>query len=101
MQLELEKTIGIPEIASAHGRGFGAAFRGPHVALRFEIPAAGAVKFSLMDLQGRVVYAMDLGNRAVGAYFETLAAAGISRGRYVGVLQVDGRVTDKVLMLRK
>ena len=101
MRLELEKTIGIPEIASAHGRGFGAAFRGPHVALRFEIPAAGAVKFSLMDLQGRVVYAMDLGNRAVGAYFETLAAAGISRGRYVGVLQVDGRVTDKVLMLRK
>ncbi|MBQ2561295.1 MAG: hypothetical protein II565_12035, partial [Fibrobacter sp.] len=100
-EISIEKTIGIPEIAAAHGRGFGAAFRGPHVALRFEIPAAGAVKFSLMDLQGRIVYAMDLGSRAAGAYFETLAADGIARGRYVGVLQVDGRVADKVMMLRK
>ena len=98
--LELEKSVGLRKVATSFGTRFGAAFRGQHVALRFEIPAAGAVKFTLMDMQGRVVYAADLGKRAAGAHFETVAAEGIARGRYVGVLQVNGKVTEKVLMAR-
>ena len=58
------------------------------------------MKFMLMDMQGRAVYAADLGNRAAGAYFETVAAESIARGRYVGVLQVNGKVTEKILMAR-
>lgn len=98
--LELEKSVGLRKVATASGARFGAAFRGQHVALRFEIPAAGAVKFMLMDMQGRAVYAADLGNRAAGTHFETVAAEGIARGRYVGVLQVNGKVTEKILMAR-
>ena len=71
------------------------------MALRFVIPDAGAVKFSLMDMQGRIVKAFDLGKRAAGAYFETVAAEAIGRGRYIGVLQLNGRVTDKVMLLKK
>lgn len=98
--LELEKSVGLRKVATPSGARFGAAFRGSNVALRFEIPAAGAVKFSLMDMQGRVVRAFNLGNRVAGTYFETLAAETLSRGRYVGVLQVNGKVTEKVLMAR-
>ena len=98
--LELEKSVGLRKVATPSGARFGAAFRGSNVALRFEIPAAGAVKFMLMDMQGRAVYAADLGNRAAGAYFETVAAESIARGRYVGVLQVNGKVTEKILMAR-
>jgi hypothetical protein len=71
------------------------------VALHFEIPDAGAVKFSLMDMQGRIVKAFDLGKRAAGEYSETVAAEEIARGRYIGVLQLNGRVTDKVMLLKK
>ena len=98
--LELEKSVGLRKVATPSGARFGAAFRGSNVALRFEIPAAGAVKFMLMDMQGRAVYAADLGKRAAGAHFETVAAEGIARGRYVGVLQVNGKVTEKILMAR-
>ena len=98
--LELEKSVGLRKVATPSGARFGAAFRGSNVALRFEIPAAGAVKFMLMDMQGRAVYAADLGNRAAGTHSETVAAEGIARGRYVGVLQVNGKVTEKILMAR-
>lgn len=101
MQLEIEKTVGNPEIAAVPGFGFGAAFRGPHVALRFDVPAAGAVKFALMDMQGRVVRTFNLGLRAAGAYSEALDAGAIARGRYVGVLQVNGRVAGKALLLKR
>ena len=101
MQLELEKTIGIPEIATASELGFGAAFRGPHVALRFGLASAGVAKFSLLDVQGRVVRSFELGRRAAGTYFETLAVENLARGRYIGMLQVNGKVNHKVLMLKK
>ena len=101
MQLEIEKTVGNLEIAAVPGFGFGAAFRGSHVALRFDVPAAGAVKFALMDMQGRVVRSFNLGRRAAGSYFETLAVESLARGRYVGVLQVDGRVAEKALFLKR
>ena len=100
-ELNIEKTTGVRarEIVVTHS--LGAAFRDGHVALRFVIPDAGAVKFSLMDMQGRIVKAFDLGKRAAGEYSETVAAEGIARGRYIGVLQVNGRVTDRALLLKK
>ena len=76
----------------------GAVFQGQFVALRFEIPTAGSVKFSLVDMQGRVVRAFDLGRRATGAHFETLDAGEIARGRYVGMLHVDGKANNKVIL---
>lgn len=100
-EVNIDKTTGVRarEIVVTHS--LGAAFRDGHVALRFVIPDAGAVKFSLMDMQGRIVKAFDLGRRAAGEYFETVAAEGIGRGRYIGVLQVNGRVTDRALLLKK
>ncbi len=79
----------------------GAVFQGGGVALRFETSAAASVKFSLVDMQGRVVRVFDLGRRATGAHFETLDAGEIARGRYVGVLQVNGKATEKVMLLKK
>ena len=80
---------------------FNAALNGNYIALRFGLASAGAVKFSLLDMQGRVVRSFELGRRAAGTYFETLAVESLGRGRYVGVLQVDGRVTEKTLLLKK
>jgi hypothetical protein len=79
----------------------GAVFQGGSVALRFETSAAASVKFSLVDMQGRVVRVFDLGRRATGAHFETLDAGEIARGRYVGMLHVDGKATEKVILLKK
>ena len=79
----------------------GAVFQGGDIAVHFEIPAAAAVKFSLIDMQGRVVRVFDLGRRATGVHFETLNAGEIARGRYVGVLQVGGMATEKVMLLKK
>ena len=98
--LYLEKTTGIvaPQVAKAR---FNAALTGGHIALRFGIPADGTVKFRLLDMQGRAVHAFDLGHRSAGDYFETLAVEGLARGRYVGVLQVDGRVAEKALLIKR
>ena len=82
-------------------RSFGAKFDGGLVALRFEIPAAGPVKFMLLDMQGRVVNTADLGRRAAGRYFETLDVVELVRGRYIGVLQVNGKATEKTMLLKK
>jgi len=79
----------------------GAMFQGGSVAIRFETSAATSVKFSLVDMQGRVVRAFDLGRRATGSHFETLDAGEIARGRYVGMLHVDGKATEKVMLLKK
>lgn len=101
VELTIEKTTGarVRNVVVMHS--LGAAFRDAHVALHFGIPDAGAVKFLLMDMRGRVVKAFDLGRRAAGEYFETVAAEGVVRGRYIGVLQVNGRVTDKVMLLKR
>ena len=82
----------------AKSRSFGAKFDGGLVALRFEIPTAGAVKFSLVDMQGRVVKSADLGHRATGSHFETLNVENIARGRYVGVLRVNGKSNGNVVL---
>lgn len=85
----------------AKSRSFGAKFDGGLVALRFEIPAAGPVKFMLLDMQGRVANTADLGRRAAGSYFETLDVVELVRGRYIGVLQVNGKATEKVILLKR
>lgn len=101
VEIDIEKTTGARVRNAVVTHSLGAAFRDGLVALHFEIPDAGAVKFSLMDMQGRIVKAFDLGKRAAGEYSETVAAEEIARGRYIGALQLNGRVTDKVMLLKK
>lgn len=101
VEIDIEKTTGarVRNVVVMHS--LGAVFQGGDIAVRFEIPAAAAVKFSLIDMQGRVVRVFDLGRRATGVHFETLNAGEIARGRYVGVLQVGGMATEKVMLLKK
>jgi len=89
------------ELATKSGLRFGAVFQGGSIALRFEIPAAAAVKFSLVDMQGRVVRAFNLGHRVAGVHFEARSVENMPRGRYIGVLQVNGRATEKVILLKR
>ncbi len=89
------------ELATKSGLRFGAVFQDCNIAVHFEIPAAAAVKFSLVDMQGRVVRAFNLGNRTAGTHFETRSVENLPRGRYVGVLQVNGRATEKTMLLKK
>jgi hypothetical protein len=89
------------EKSRVDGSSFGVSLQGAYVAVRFEIPVPGSVKFALLDMQGRVVKLSDFGNRAAGAYFETLSTEGIARGRYVGALQVNGRVAEKRVLFVK
>lgn len=98
--LAIEKSTGVvaPQVVKAD---FNAALDGANVALRFGLASAGVAKFSLLDVQGRVVRSFDLGRRAAGDYFESLAVESLARGRYIGMLQVNGKVNHKVLMLKK
>ena len=84
-----------------HEVHFSASLSGNHIALRFGLQATDMVNFSMLDMQGRVVRSLDLGPRDVGDYFETLDVEGIARGRYVGVLQVNGKVAEKALLLKR
>lgn len=103
MELRVESPTDVrsSEMAVVRNTSFGAVFQGGDIAVRFEIPAAAAVKFSLVDMQGRVVRAFDLGHRVAGAHFESLDAGEIARGRYIGVLQVGGKATEKVMLLKR
>ncbi|MBR4722541.1 MAG: hypothetical protein IK053_05745, partial [Muribaculaceae bacterium] len=94
-------TVRIQNQTLAKSHSFGAKFQGGDIAVQFEIPTAGSVKFSLVDMQGRVVKMADLGSKAAGSYFETLDVAEIARGRYVGVLQVGGKAVQKTTLLKK
>lgn len=96
-----EESVAVRRKTVAKTQTFGAKFQGQLISLRFEIPTAASVKFSLVDMQGRVVRAFDLGRRATGAHFESLDAGEIARGRYVGMLHVDGKATEKVMLLKK
>ena len=60
-----------------------------------------AVKFSLIDMQGRVVRTFDLDHRAAGVHFETRSVENLPYGRYIGVLQVGGKATEKVMLLKR
>ena len=87
--------------APAFDGQFSAMLKGNTVALHFGLESAGVTRFSLFDMQGRAVRSFDLGQRSAGAYSEALDAGAIARGRYVGVLQVNGRVAGKTLMLKR
>lgn len=63
--------------------------------LAFTIVKSGTAKLNSMDMQGRVVYSKDMGVRAAGAYAETLDLKALDGGRYIGVLQVNGRITAR------
>ena len=99
--LDIKIGIHIGETTIVHSNALDAKFHGAHVSLRFKIPSAGSVKFSLFDTQGRVVRKFDLGHRAAGAYSETLGAENIARGRYIGILQVGGKSVEKTVLLKK
>ena len=101
LRVESPTSVRFSEKVVVRNASLGAVFQGGSVALRFETSAAASVKFSLVDMQGRVVRAFDLGRRATGVHFETLNAGEIARGRYVGVLQVGGMATEKVMLLKK
>ena len=101
LRVESPTDVRFSEMAVVRNASFGAVFQGGDIAVRFEIPAAAAVKFSLVDMQGRVVRAFDLGHRAAGAHFETRSVENLPRGRYVGVLQVNGKATEKTMLLKK
>lgn len=87
--------------APAFDGQFSAMLKGNTVALHFGLESAGMTKFSLFDMQGRMVRMFNLGQRSAGAYSEALDAGAIARGRYVGVLQVNGRIAGKTLMLKR
>ncbi|WP_073425363.1 GLUG motif-containing protein [Fibrobacter sp. UWB7] len=101
VEIDIEKTTGarVRNVVVMHS--LGAVFQGGDIAVRFEIPAAAAVKFSLIDMQGRVVKLLDLGQHSAGTHFETRSVENLSRGRYIGVLQVNGKATEKVMLLKK
>ena len=94
-------TVRIQNQTLAKSHSFGAKFQGGDIAVQFEIPTAGSVKFSLVDMQGRVVKMADLGSKAAGSYFETIGVDNLSRGRYVGVLHVNGKAVQKTTLLKK
>ena len=100
-KLELASSNGIPKIAIARSANFKVAFQNAHVTLLFEIPKAAPVKFTLVDMQGRAVKTVDLGQHSAGTHFETLDVAEVGRGRYIGILQVGGKAVEKAMLLKK
>lgn len=66
--------------------------------LSFTTVKSGSVKFCLMDMQGRIVYLKNMGNRAAGAYVETLDFTAVDKGLYIGALQVNGRVSERTML---
>ena len=97
--IDLGESVGIAaQIAVAK---FNAVFGSTQIALRFGLASAGVAKFNLLNMQGRVVRTFDLGKRSAGTHFETLAGEGLARGRYIGVLQVNGKMTEKALLLKR
>ena len=93
-----EEPVNIRNRSVAKVQSFGAVFQDGYIDVQFEIPTAGVVKFSLVDMQGRVVKMADLGHRAVGAYSEKFGVDNLSRGRYIGMLQVNGKSIEKVML---
>jgi hypothetical protein len=98
---DVERSSGIYEFESVSGLGFGALFKGSLLVLRYDMPAAGTIRFTLVDMQGREVRSLDLGHRIVGAYRETLVVDGIADGPYIGVLLLNDRVVRSGVLLKK
>lgn len=83
-----------------HGR-FNAKLVGGYISLRFDLLTSGEVRYHLLDMQGRTIRTVDFGYLAAGSHFKTATVEAIPRGRYIGLLQVNGRVTEKVFFLNR
>ncbi|ACX75096.1 hypothetical protein FSU_1981 [Fibrobacter succinogenes subsp. succinogenes S85] len=81
-------------------RSFGALLKNGKIEIRFEIPSAAVVNFSLLDMLGRTVKTQNIGRRAAGLHYEMFDAVNLTRGRYVGVLNVNGKVYEKSFLLK-
>lgn len=79
---------------------FGALLKNGRIEIRFEIPSDAVVKISLLDMQGRAVKTQSLGHRAAGLHYEMFDAENLARGRYFGVLNVNGKVYEKSMLLK-
>ncbi len=85
-------------IAGKHS--FESLIKNGKIEIRFEIPSAAIVKFSLLDIQGRIVETQNLGRRAAGLHYEIFDAENLARGKYFGVLNVNGKVYEKSMLLK-
>ena len=85
-------------IAGKHS--FESLIKNGKIEIRFEIPSAAIVKFSLLDIQGRIVETQNLGRRAAGLHYEIFDAENLARGKYFGVLNVNGKVYEKLMLLK-
>ncbi len=81
-------------------RSFEALLKNGKIEIRFEIPSAAVVNFSLLDMLGRTVKTQNIGRRAAGLHYEMFDAVNLTRGRYVGVLNVNGKVYEKSFLLK-
>ncbi|MBP5768130.1 MAG: hypothetical protein J6W51_03345 [Fibrobacter sp.] len=84
----------------ADKRSFGTMLKNGKIEIRFEIPSTAVVKFSLLDMQGRVVKTQNIGRRAAGLHYENIDAENLARGRYFGILNVNGKVYEKTILLK-
>lgn len=102
--LDDDPTGGTVDIAQnrmiADKRSFGALLKNERIEIRFEIPFAAVVKFSLLDMQGRAVKTQNIGRRAAGLHYEMFDAKNLARGRYFSVLNVNGKVYEKSMLLK-
>lgn len=78
-----------------------AVVNGNFAELQFRTTVDGLVKFSLMDMQGRIVASKNLGKLSAGGYTRTLDLANLRNGGYVGVLLVNNRVVERTRLLKK
>ncbi len=84
----------------ADKRSFGTMLKNEKIEIRFEIPSTAVVKFSLLDMQGRVVKTQNIGHRAAGLHYEKIDAENLARGRYFGILNVNGKAYEKTILLK-
>lgn len=78
-----------------------AVVNGNFAELQFRTTVDGLVKFSLMDMQGRVVAERSFGNLAAGTHMQTLDMANLRNGGYIGVLHVNNRVVERTKLVKK
>lgn len=81
--------------------GLKAILNGSFAEFQFTVPRRGEVKFSLLNMQGNVVYSANMGVTAAGSHIKTLGLSGITNGRYIGILQLNGQPVDRTILTKK
>lgn len=89
---------GVPAVA---GSMLKAVVNGNFAELQFRTTVDGYVKFSLMDMQGRVVAERSFGNLAAGTHMQTLDMANLRNGGYIGVLHVNNRAVERTRLVKR